>query len=74
MSRRIKPKEKFERSAENKELWNYVANFEFSRPKSSSGRLVVRDLLYDHKHQVYGLCYTSCGALAGTRNISVGSP
>ena len=45
MSRRIKPKEKYVRISmkenwrnldgppKNKELWNYVASFEFSRPK-----------------------------------------
>ena len=48
MSRRIKPKEKYVRISineiwrnldgppKNKELWSYVVNFEFSRPKSRS--------------------------------------
>ena len=43
MSRRIKPKEKYVRiwrnldgPSKNKELWSYVVNFEFSRPKGSS--------------------------------------
>ena len=50
MSRRINPKKKYVRismkeirrnldvSPKNIELWSYVVKFEFSRPKSSSGR------------------------------------
>ena len=36
-----------------------------------SYRLTARVLLYAPSH---GLCYTSCGALAGTRNSSMGPP
>ena len=43
-----------------------------------SFRLTARVLLYAPSHRqnitYHGLCYTSCGALAGTRNSSVGSP
>ena len=43
-----------------------------------SFRLTARDLLYAPSHRQdkthHGLCYTSRGALAGTRNSSVGSP
>ena len=43
-----------------------------------SFRLTGRVLLYAPSHRqdstYHGLCYTSCGALAGTRNSSVGSP
>ena len=43
-----------------------------------SFRLAARVLLYAPSHRqdstYHGLCYTSRGALAGTRNISMGSP
>ena len=43
-----------------------------------SFRLTARVLLYAPSHRedstYHGLCYTSHGALAGTRNSSVGSP
>ena len=43
-----------------------------------SFRLAVRVLLYASSHRpnntYHGLCYTSRGALAGTRNSSMGSP
>ena len=43
-----------------------------------SFRLTARVLLYASSHRqdstYYGLCYTSRGALAGTRNNSVGPP
>ena len=43
-----------------------------------SFRLTARVLLYAPSHRqdstYHGLCYTSRGALAGTRNSSVGSP
>ena len=43
-----------------------------------SYRLTARVLLYSPSHRqdstYYGLCYTSHGALAGTRNSSMGSP
>ena len=43
-----------------------------------SFRLAARVLLYAPSHRqdiiYYGLCYTSCGALAGTRNSSMGPP
>ena len=43
-----------------------------------SFRLAVRVLLYAPSHRqditYHGLCYTSCGALAGTRNSSMGPP
>ena len=43
-----------------------------------SFRLTARVLLYAPSHRqdstYHSLCYTSCGALAGTRNSSVGSP
>ena len=43
-----------------------------------SFRLTARVLLYAPSHRqdstYHGLCYTSCGALAGTRNSSMGSP
>ena len=43
-----------------------------------SFQLAVRDLLYALSHiqdnTYHSLCYTSCGALAGTRNSSVGPP
>ena len=41
-------------------------------------RLTARVLLYAPSHRqdntYHGLCYTSRGALAGTRNSSMGSP
>ena len=41
-------------------------------------RLTARVLLYAPSHRqdntYHGLCYTSCGALAGTRNSSIGPP
>ena len=41
-----------------------------------SFRLTARVLLYAPSHRqdstYHGLCYTSCGALVGTRNISMG--
>ena len=41
-----------------------------------SYRLTARGLLYAPSHRqdstYHGLCYTSCGALAGTRNSSMG--
>ena len=41
-------------------------------------RLTARVLLYAPSHRqdntYYGLCYTSRGALAGTRNSSMGPP
>ena len=41
-------------------------------------RLTARVLLYAPSHRqdntYHGLCYTSCGALAGTRNSSMGPP
>ena len=43
-----------------------------------SNRLTARVLLYVPSHRqdntYHGLCYTSRGALAGTRNSSIGSP
>ena len=43
-----------------------------------SYRLTARVLLYAPSHRqdntYHGLCYTSCGALAGTRNSSMGLP
>ena len=43
-----------------------------------SFRLTARVLLYASCHRQdntsQGLCYTSCGALAGTRNSSMGPP
>ena len=43
-----------------------------------SFRLTARDLLYAPSHRqdntYHGLCYTSRGALAGTRNSSIGPP
>ena len=43
-----------------------------------SYRLAARFLLYAPSHRqdntYHGLCYTSCGALAGTRNSSMGPP
>ena len=43
-----------------------------------SFRLTARVILYAPSHRqdstFHGLCYTSCGALAGTRNSSMGSP
>ena len=43
-----------------------------------SYRLTARVLLYAPSHRqdntYYGLCYTSCGAQAGTRNSSMGPP
>ena len=40
-----------------------------------SFRLAARVLLYAPSHSTYhGLCYTSRGALAGTRNSSMGPP
>ena len=43
-----------------------------------SFRLAARLLLYAPSHRqdstYHGLCYTSRGALAGTRNSSIGSP
>ena len=43
-----------------------------------SFRLAARLLLYAPSHRqdstYHGLCYTSCGALAGTRNSSMGPP
>ena len=43
-----------------------------------SYRLTARVLLYAPSHRqdntYHGLCYTSCGALAGTRNGSMGPP
>ena len=42
-----------------------------------SNRLTARDILYVPSHRqdntYHGLCYTSRGALAGTRNSSMGS-
>ena len=41
-----------------------------------SFQLASRDLLYEPSHRqdsiYHGLCYTSCGTLAGTRNSSMG--
>ena len=43
-----------------------------------SSRLAARVLLYASSHRqdntYHGLCYTSCGALAGTRNSPMGPP
>ena len=39
-----------------------------------SYRLTARVLLYPPSHRQDSLCYTSCGALAGTRNSSMGPP
>ena len=43
-----------------------------------SYRLTARVILYAPSHRqdntYHGLCYTSCGALAGTRNSSMGPP
>ena len=43
-----------------------------------SYRLTARVLLYASSHwqdsTYHGLCYTSCGALSGTRNSSMGPP
>ena len=48
------------------------------RPIGYSYRLTARVLLYAPSHRqdntYHGLCYTSRGALAGTRNSSMGSP
>ena len=47
-------------------------------PQGYSFRLAARVLLYASYHiqdnTYYGLCYTSLGALAGTRNSSMGPP
>ena len=47
-------------------------------PHCYSFRLTARVLLYAPSHRqditYHGLCYTSRGALAGTRNSSMGSP
>ena len=41
-------------------------------------RLTARVILYAPSHRqdstYHGLCYTSCGALVGTRNSSMGTP
>ena len=46
--------------------------------KDYSFRLAARVLLYAPSHRqdstYHDLCYTSCGALAGTRNCSMGPP
>ena len=46
--------------------------------KNHSFRLTARVLLYAQSHRqgstYHGLCYTSRGALAGTRNSSMGPP
>ena len=39
-----------------------------------SYRLTARVLLYAPSHRQDNTCYTSCGALAGTRNSSMGPP
>ena len=48
------------------------------RPIGYSYRLTPRVLLYAPSHRqdntYHGLCYTSCGALAGTRNSTMGPP
>ena len=48
------------------------------RHKGYSFRLTARVLLYAPSHRqdstYHDLCYTSCGALAGTRNSSMGPP
>ena len=48
------------------------------RPIGFSYRLAARDLLYAPSHRQdntnHGLCYTSRGVLAGTRNSSMGPP
>ena len=38
-----------------------------------SFQLTARVLLYAQDSTYHGLCYTSCGALAGTRNNSKGT-
>ena len=47
-------------------------------PQGYSFRLTARVLLYAPSHRqdstYHGLCYTSRGALAGTRNSSMGPP
>ena len=47
-------------------------------PTGATHRLTARILLYAPSHRqdntYHGLCYTSCGALAGTRNSSMGPP
>ena len=47
-------------------------------PHGYSFRLTARVLLYATSHRqdstYHGLCYTSCGALPGTRNSSMGPP
>ena len=49
-----------------------------SRHIGYSYRLTARVLLYAPSHRqdntYHGLCYTSCGALAGTRNSPIGPP
>ena len=51
---------------------------ERGNPLPSHGILFPRVLLYasSHRHDItyHGLCYTSRGALAGTRNSSMGPP
>ena len=39
-----------------------------------SYRLTARVILYAQDSTYHGLCYTSRGALAGTRNSSMGPP
>ena len=39
-----------------------------------SFRLAAKVLLYAPSHRQHSLCYTSRGALAGTRNSSMGPP
>ena len=62
-----------------------VSNIHIEREETCCGhymgysfRLAARDLLYAPSHSqdstYHNLCYTSCGALAGTRNSSMGPP
>ena len=59
------------RITDTKETWcRYYMGYSF--------RLAARDLLYALSHKqdsiYHGRCYTSCRALAGIRNISMGPP
>ena len=53
-------------------------SFRLAANMGYSFRLAAKDLLYALSHKqnstYYALCYTSFGALAGTRNSSMGPP
>ena len=60
-------------------IYGYMAREEtHCHHKGYSFWLVARVLLYAPFHKndstYHGLCYTSCGTLAGTRNSSMGPP